>query len=144
MDLDLISERLAALALNVNGIIRSDGYLPDSISEPHFYVAEVTIQYDQTYGGQMDVQLLCRVLVGRSDDRAGQELLKGFMRRTGPTSVKAALEAGRGEPGEPALGGACDDFHVTGVRAHRLYTVGTSTYVGAEWPVHVIGTDSEE
>jgi hypothetical protein len=144
MDLNLVSDRLAVLALNTQGILRADGFVPASVSEPHFYVGEITLQYDQTFGGMGDVVLLCRVLACRADDEAGQRLLKDFMRPTGPTSLKAALEAGRGEPGEMALDGACDDFHVLRVQNHRQYTVGSNTYIGAEWPVHVIGTESEE
>lgn len=144
MDLDLVSRRLAELALNADGILRADPFTPLSITEPHFYVGEYTVEYDQTYGGLMDVLLTCRLMVSRSDDEAGQALLKSFVKRSGPSSIKAALEAGRGAPGEAALGGACDDIQVTGVRANRLYTVGTGTYVGAEWTIRVIGTDSEE
>jgi hypothetical protein len=65
------------------------------------------------------------------------------MRRSGPSSIKAVLETGRGEPGVLALGGACDDFQVKGVQAHRIYRVGEASYYGAQWTVRVIGTDSE-
>lgn len=142
MDLDLVRERLAALGLTVEGILRADPYSPDSISEPHLYVGEMLIQYDQTFGGLMDVEFTVRVLASHADDEAGQSLLNTFVRPTGPTSVKAALE---GTPGVPqTLGGACDDLHVPRMQGHRLYKVGEHVYLGAEWPVRVIGTESEE
>lgn len=144
MDLELVSQRLAVLGKNAEGIRAADAFVPDSVTVPHFYVGEVRLDYDQTYGGLMDVQFICVVLTATTDDRAGQKSLKSFMKRSGPTSIKAALEAGRGEPGEAALDGACDDLHVKGVQAHRIYRVGDANYYGAQWTVRVIGTDSEE
>lgn len=144
MNLDLVSEKLAALGMNAEGILRADPFVPDSVSVPNFYVGEVRLDYDQTFGGLMDVRFICVVVTSAAADRAGQSRLKSFMKRTGPSSIKAALEAGRGEPGEPALDGACDDFHVTGVQAHRIYRIGDASYYGAQWTVRVIGTDSEE
>jgi hypothetical protein len=144
VDLELVSQKLAALGETVEGIIRADAFVPDSVTAPHFYVGEVRLDYDQTYGGLEDVLFLCVVLTSTTDDKAGQDKLKSFMKRSGPSSVKAALEAGRGEPGELALDGACDDLHVKGVQAHRIYRVGEASYYGAQWTVRVIGTESEE
>ena len=142
MELNLISERLAALALTVEGINRADGFVPDSVTTPHFYVGEIGIDYDQTFHGQAapgmsDVQVACRVLSSTTDDKAGQNLLKTFMSDFGPASVKAVLE---GTPGvAQTLGGACDDLHVRRVQNHRIYRVGEGSYFGAEWVVRVIG-----
>ncbi|MFG1898693.1 hypothetical protein ACGFIP_32265 [Micromonospora zamorensis] len=138
MNIDLVAERLATAGATVAGIVRSDAYVPDAVSEPHLYVGEWAESYDQTYGGLVDAEVQIRVLVSRSDDRAGQQLLRQFMARRGAASVKAAIEA------DPQLGGACDDLHVRQVRGHRQYQVGDNRYYGAEWVVRVIGTDSEE
>ncbi|WFF07253.1 hypothetical protein O7622_01230 [Micromonospora sp. WMMD1076] len=138
MDFVLVSQRLALAGAEVAGIVRADPMVPDSISEPHLYVGEWTINYDQTYGGLVDAEVIVRVLTSRADDMAGQERLKDFMRRTGPTSVKARFEA------DPTLGGACQDLHVRQFRGHRQYQVGEKRYYGGEWPVRVIGIDSEE
>jgi hypothetical protein len=117
----------------VTGILRSDPFVPDSITAPHFYVGELAEQYDQTFGGMVDAEVICRVLVSRSDAPASQSMLRSFMRRTGPTSVKAAIEA------NPTLSGACDDLQVRRMQGHHLYKVGENTFYGAEWVVHVIG-----
>lgn len=138
MDVDLVAERLAAAGATVQGILRADAFVPDSVSEPHLYVGEWAESYDQTFGGLVDAEVQIRVLVSRTDDQAGQKLLRQFMRRTGPTSVKAAIEA------DPQLGGACDDLHVRQVRGHRQYQVGNDRFYGAEWVLRVLGTESEE
>lgn len=130
-------ERLALAVEPVEGIMRADAFVPDSATEPHFYAGEITELFDQTFGGMVDVEVICRLLVARSDDDNRQAQLKRYMARTGPTSIKAAIEA------DPTLGGACHDLHIKRVQGHRLYKVGESTYYGAEWPVRVIGTDSE-
>ena len=38
------------------------------------------------------------------------------------------------------LGGLCDDLFVPRIQGHRMYTVGTNKYYGAEWVVRVIGS----
>ncbi|SCL43272.1 hypothetical protein GA0074692_6799 [Micromonospora pallida] len=113
--------------------------MPDSVSVPHAYVTELTLDYDQTYGGLDLLTAGCRVLVSRADDKAGQALLKKFMKRSGPTSVKYGIE---GDPGVPqTLGGACHDLHVTRVQGHRAYQVGTDWFYGAEWTVRIVGEE---
>jgi hypothetical protein len=142
MDLDLVSTRIAALVEAIPEIVSSLPYVPDAVTPPCFYVAELTLDYDQSFGGLVDAQLACRVLVDRGDRGSMQSLLKAFMARSGPSSVKAVIE---GDPGvSQTLGGACDDLHVTRVRRHQMYLVGESRYYGAEWTVRVIGTDSQE
>ncbi len=136
MDLDLVCERLAAAAESVQGIASVTPYVPDSVTVPCFYAGEITQDFDQTYGGMVVVEIICRVLTTGAADAGGQSELRTFMKRSGPTSIKAALEA------DPTLGGACDDLHVRRVQGHRLYRVGEANYPGAEWVVRVIGTDS--
>lgn len=135
MDFVAVSERLAARAATVDGIMAADSFVPESVTVPHFYVGEWTFTYDQTYGGLVDAEVVCRILCSRSDIQAGQDLLRGFMAPTGATSLKAALEA------EPTLGGECMDLHVRLVRGHRLYQVGDARYYGAEWPVRILGEE---
>lgn len=142
MDFELISQRIADLVAPVPGIVRSDPFVPDAAAPPHFYVGEISIDYDQTYGGLMEVQVVCRLLTSRADDRSGQAALKRYMTRAGEYSIKAALE---GDPGTPqTLDGACHDLHVRRLQGHRLYRVGEDMYFGAEWLVRVIGADEEE
>ena len=143
MDLALVSQRIADAVKAVPDIVSSLPYVPEAVTVPCFYVGEVSETYDQTYGGGLvDAELVCRVLVDRTATEGSQAQLKRFMMRSGPTSVKAAIEGDRSQP--QSLGGACADLHVRRLQGHRMYRVGENTYYGAEWIIRVIGTDSEE
>ncbi len=116
------------------------GYLPESVPEPCFYTGEVEQDFDRTFRRGMDeLDITCRVLVSRADDRAGQQALDRYVSGSGTDSVKAAIEAARGAPGEAALDGLCDDLHVRRVQGYRYYLVGEVQFFGAELIVHVIG-----
>jgi hypothetical protein len=116
------------------------GYVPDAITEPHFFVAEYTQAFDKAMGRALDeLEFTCRVLVGRQDDRASQRVLDGLLSGSGASSLKAAIEAARGAPGEYALGGLAHDLHVTRVQGYRYYEHDGSQYVGAELIIKVIG-----
>ncbi|WP_053065378.1 hypothetical protein [Micromonospora sp. RV43] len=138
MDFAVVSGRLADAGRKVPGVLRADPFVPDSVEPPHLYVGEWVINYDQSFGGLVDAEVLVRLLVSRADDRSGQARLQQFMRPAGPVSVKAAFEA------EPTLGGQIHDLHVRRFQGHRLYRVGDVTFYGGEWPVRVIGFDSGE
>lgn len=135
MDISLVRQRIAAAASAIAGLTCT-GFVPDSVSEPHFFTAETDVTYDRTFGGDMDLEVTCRVLVGRADDEASQKLLDGYLRGSGPASLKAAIES------DPTLGGACDDVQVMRVQGYRWYEHGTNQYVGAELVVRVIGDGS--
>lgn len=137
MDLPRALAELAAAAATIPGLTTYD-YVPDSVTVPCFYPGEVSVDYDGTFDGDPTVTVTCRVLVGRGVDGSGQAELLALM-GTGPGSIKAALEAARGAPGVAALAGAVDDLAVPRVAGYRLYTLGPDTYVGAEWPVQLIG-----
>ncbi|GIH29092.1 hypothetical protein Aph01nite_74020 [Acrocarpospora phusangensis] len=116
------------------------GFVPDVVPPPAFYAGEVEIDFDKTFGRGMDeIQVTCRLLVSRADDRSGQALLDKYLAGSGEYSVKAALMAARGAPGEPALGGLADDLHLRRVQGYRLYQVGEVQFYGAELIVHVYG-----
>lgn len=138
MDIDLVCQRLAAAASVIPGLNTSD-VIPDAIAEPMFFIGEITVEYHQTFGTMIAMDVSCRLLVSRADNVSGQRNLRQYMAPTGAMSIPAALEAARGAPGSPALSGAADDLVVRRMQGHRLYTVGDTAYVGAEWSVHVIG-----
>jgi hypothetical protein len=111
------------------------GFSPDSIPEPCFYPLSVEITPVEGYGAGDDVLVTCRLLVSRSDDRAGQEALNDYLSRTGPKSVRAALAAAR-----PLMvdGVACD-LRVERITAYGEYLIGTTYYFGAQILIRVIG-----
>lgn len=119
------------------------GYVPDAVTEPHFFTGEVEVEFDKAMGRKLDQLLVtCRVLVGRGDDRASQEVLDALLSGSGPASLKQAIESARGAPGEYALDGLAHDLHVQRVQGYRWYEHAGSTYVGAELVVKVIGDGS--
>jgi hypothetical protein len=136
----LIREGLADAVRSAIPSLNCFGYVPDAVPEPCFYAGEVEVDFDRAFGRGMDeIRVTCRLLVSRADDRAGQAALDRYLAGSGPLSVKAALVAARGAPGEAALGGLCDDLHLMRVQAYRMYQVGEIQFFGAELIVRIIG-----
>ncbi|MEV0963262.1 hypothetical protein AB0J25_11850 [Streptomyces sp. NPDC049910] len=122
------------------GKLTCSGYVPDAVTAPHFFCGEYGIDFDKGMRRSLDeVELTCRVLVGRGDDAAAQRILDALLAGGGPSSLKAAIEAARGAPGEYALGGLAHDLHVTRVQGYRWYEHAGANYVGAELIVRIIG-----
>lgn len=144
MNLTSVKKAMAVLARGLTGVERSDHFVPDVIYPPHFYIGETTIDWtgnNNTFGGDDDITLLCRLLVGQSGDESSQDLLSRYMRRTGSRSVKAVLE---GVLPKQTLGGLCDDLVVHRMQGHRMYQVGDNRYYGAEWVVQILGDQDED
>jgi hypothetical protein len=140
MEPGAIREALATAVRDAIPVLNCFGYCPDSIPEPCFYAGEVEIDFDRAFGRGMDeMRVTCRLLVSRADDKSGQAALDGYLAGSGPLSVKAAIEAARGAPGQPALGGLCDDLHLMRVQGYRMYQVGEVQFYGAELIVRIIG-----
>ncbi|MBQ0947652.1 hypothetical protein [Streptomyces sp. RK76] len=119
------------------------GYVPDSVTTPCFFVGEVEVTFDKAMARKLDeLVCTCRVLAGRQDDRASQRIVDALLSGSGPASLKQAIEAARGAPGEMALGGLADDLHLQRVQGYRWFEHGQSTYVGAELIIKVIGDGS--
>jgi hypothetical protein len=116
------------------------GYVPDSVIAPHFFVAEYEQEFDKAMSRGLDeLTFTARVLVGRADDRAAQQLLDAMLSGSGPASLKQAIELARGAPGDFALDGLAHDLHVMRVQGYRWYEHAGATYVGAELMIKVIG-----
>lgn len=145
MQITPIREAIAAAARAVvlpAGVpkLTCTGYVPDSVTEPHFFTGEFSVEFDKAMRRGLDsIEITCRVLVGRADDRASQKVLDALLSGSGPTSLKEAIEAARGGPGEYALGGLAHDLHVMRIQGYRWYEHAGSTYVGAELIIKVIG-----
>lgn len=145
MQISLIRDAIADAARVVVlpagiGKLTCFGYVPDSIVAPCFFVGEVDVNFDQTMGrGTDELLFTCRVLAGRADDRSAQRILDALLSGAGEASLKQAIEAARGGPGEMALGGLADDLHLQRVQGYRWYEHQGSSFVGAELAVKVIG-----
>ncbi|MFD6531583.1 hypothetical protein [Streptomyces sp. NPDC060184] len=122
------------------GKLTATGYVPDAVVAPHFFCGEYSVDFDRAMNRGLDeVELTCRVLVGRADDRSAQDVLDRLLAGSGPTSLKAAIEAARGAPGGYALGGLAHDLHVTRIQGYRWYEHAGTQYVGAEFIIKIIG-----
>ncbi|MET7643046.1 hypothetical protein ABZS83_05255 [Streptomyces sp. NPDC005426] len=122
------------------GKLTATGYIPDAVVTPHFFCGEYTVDFDKAMNRSLDeVELTCRVLVSRADDRSAQAILDGMLAGKGPASLKRAIEDARGAPGEYALGGLADDLHVVRMQGYRWYEHQGTQYVGAELVIRIIG-----
>ncbi|MET9876573.1 hypothetical protein ABZZ36_18390 [Actinacidiphila glaucinigra] len=148
MDIYAVREGIADAARAVvlpNGIpkLTSTPYLPGSVTVPHFFVGDYTVDFDKTMRRGMDeIEFTCGMVVSRSDDLSGQKLLDRLLSGSGEGSLKQAIEAARGAPGEAALGGAADDLRVTRVQSYRFYEIAGAQYLGAQLTIRVIGDGS--
>lgn len=125
-----IQQGLAAAALTIDGL-NAFPALPDAITPPTFAPIEFTINYDQTFGhGLRMITHSCGIYVPNND--AGHLDLSDFLEDTGPTSIKAAIEA------DLTLGGTAKTLSVVSVTgAYRLYTIGGTDYLGAVFNIQV-------
>ncbi|MEU0397945.1 hypothetical protein ABZ208_35370 [Streptomyces sp. NPDC006208] len=141
---DAIADAARAVALPDGvGKLVCTGYVPDAITTPAFFCGEYSVEFDKAMRRSLDeVELTCRVLVSRSDDRAAQRLLDAMLAGAGAASLKAAIEAARGAPGEYALGGLAHDLHVMRIQGYRWYEHQGTQYLGAELVIKVIGEGS--
>ena len=139
MDLQAICAGIADAVANRNipGLTVSH-YVPDAPVEPHFFIAEPSIDYDRTFGKTADLEIVCRLLVGRQDDEASQRLLRKYLSTGTAESIKDAIESGRGGPGQPALNGACDDLWVRRAERPRWYDHAGTLYLGVDIVVRVV------
>lgn len=138
---EAIAEAARAVVLPAGvGKLTCSGYTPDSVVAPHFFTAEYSTEFDKAMGRALDeVELTCRVLVGRTDDVTAQRILDALLSGSGPASLKQVIEVARGASGKPALGGLADDFHVTRIQGYRWYEHQGTQYVGAELIIRIIG-----
>lgn len=135
-----VADAARTVVLPVQALLTCTGYTPDAVTEPHFFCGEYSVEYDRAMNRAMDVvELTCRVLVGLADDEAAQRLLDAMLSGSGPASLKTAIEAARGAPGEKALGGAADDLQVMRVQGYRWYEHQGNQYIGAELIIKIIG-----
>lgn len=116
-------------------------FAPDDPETPCFYVGEVTLNPQTTFGGCDTAEFTCRVLVAAGEDEDSQAVLDALLSRSGTRSVRAALEAARGAPGAAALDGAADDLSIVRIDGYRMISgPGETTYYGANITVRVLGS----
>jgi hypothetical protein len=128
-----IREGLATAMGNIVGL-RCHASIQDQVAVPAAVVGPPElINWDMTFRRSSDRYTIpVRVYASRASERAGQDLLDGFLAGDGASSIKAAIEA------DPTLGGACDSCRVTQARGYGVYQIGGVDYLGVEFVVDVI------
>lgn len=144
MQLAVVKAELAA-AVEAASIPELDVYsfVPDAPHPPCFYPGECTFAPNNAFGnGGFDiVDITCRVLTSAADDKDGQARLDKYLSRSGEYSIRAALLAARGAPGELALNDAADDLKIVRIDGYRMITSSTGpAFYGAQIVVQVIGS----
>lgn len=145
MQLDLVKVALrdAVIAAEIPDL-DCYAYVPAKPHPPCFYPGEVTFAPNNSFGpgpgGYDTAEIVCRVLVSAAEDADGQLLLDRYLSRSGQYSIRAALLAARGAPGELALDGTADDLSILRIDNYRQIAAGDDVYFGAQIIVRVVGS----
>ena len=108
-------------ALNSIVGLRCFDYVPDSLAPPAAVVEPLEIDYDEAMNqGCEFYRAFILVIVGRMSDRSSQDRLDIYLTTTGPSSVKASIEADR------TLGGACSTLQVASTRPREVVVSGVN------------------
>lgn len=138
-----VADAINEAAIVVNGHpLTAFSFVPAEGPTPFAYVQLEGVSFDKTFHRGLDeIELTLMVMCSISDDQSGQEQLDALLSGSGSSSIKAAMEAARGAPGESALGGAADDVYVDGTdSAPRWFDWSDGKkYYGCGLKVRVIG-----
>lgn len=132
-DISTLRTAIATNLATVSGL-RTAATVPDQINPPVAVVMPTSITYDMAFArsGGDEYEFSVMVIVGRVDERMGQNKLDAFCSGTGAQSIKVAIESNR------TLGGAAFDCRVTSLRNYSQVSVADVTYLAAEFAVQVI------
>lgn len=97
-DLEAVKAEMAQRIIdNVPTMQRAFGYMPDSITPPGCGIAPAPggfLQYDDAISSNLaDVMFAVTIAVSAAQDRTGQKDLDAFLKPTGATSLRAALNS---------------------------------------------------
>lgn len=129
-----LKDRLAT----ISGLQTTD-FIADTATPPAAMVAVPDIpSYRATFGrGQVELEFLIYVFVGRQLDSTGQAALAGYASWTGANSIPLAIEGDR-SAGSQTLGGIVNDCTVTSFRNLNMDEVAAYNFFGGEFTVLVL------
>jgi hypothetical protein len=131
MDLDAIIDGLSDALDSIDGL-RVYKDWPEEISPPSAAVQVEAGTYDAAMDDDSyDLQFAVHVWTSRTSNRSGLAKLWTFLRRTGDSSVKQALEA------DQSLGGVAEFVHVREFRTPGFAVFGETQYYAAQIVVTV-------
>lgn len=124
----------AGLAANLGRIpgLHVYPYVPAKAEPPAAIVNLGSITWDRAHNRGLDeYEFEVSLVVAAATDRSAQERLDELLASSGPTSVKAALEA------DTSLGGHAADLHVRNADTIREFTANDLTMIGCTVTVAV-------
>lgn len=141
MDLNAVREGIIANAATtgaVNGAkLTVYAGRPNSITEPAFLIGQMAINYNSTMAnGMQELVVSGELLVSTADDRVGWERLSAYLKGTGPTSLRAAIES------DQSLGGVASYTTVVNVETDNEKIYAGISYLGADIIISVAGDGS--
>jgi hypothetical protein len=95
MNLNTVADEIATVLDTIPGL-RVFGYPPPTVSPPAAIVSyPEAVDFDETYGRGMDRirDWPVEIVDGKATDRTGRQRILAYAAATGPSSVKAVLEA---------------------------------------------------
>lgn len=143
MNISTVREEIADAVNAMAGSLTCYPYVPSDGPTPFAYVQLESVTFDRAMRqGSEELILTLMLMVSRADDRRSAEELDAYLSSTGASSIKTAIEAANGDPGELALNGAADFVHVTGTDAPpRWFEWSDGTkYHGAGLRIRVLGS----
>lgn len=119
--------------LSVVGGLRVYAYAPDSVSAPCVaLIGADRIEYDQAMGRGLDfIAFRAVLLAARADARSAATELDGFLDKTGPSSIKEAVESDR------TLGGAAQDCYLRSLSDFSIIEWAGVQYLGCALDIEV-------
>lgn len=132
MDIAAVRDGIRTRLATISGLHALDRW-PDNVIPPTAIVAPERVLFDNTMGrGGDNATFVVRVLVGRVEDAAAQDLLDTYLAGSGSASVKTAIEA------DATLGAAADTCRVSEARGYGFYEHNGVKYLGCEFVIQVI------
>lgn len=126
-------ERLAAALSKIPGL-QASPYMLGSPTPPAAHIIPTAVSFDEAMAGGLDERTFTvQVFAALGLDKGAQIVLDGFLARSGPKSVKQALESDR------RLGGLVQDLRVTEMSSYNVVTLDARQMLSADFTVVVYG-----
>jgi hypothetical protein len=135
MNVEAVAEELAGKADTITGLT-AFSYPVDKIPLPASVVAlPDEVDYQQTYGGSIELMVPLFVFVPRTNEKAAAEALAAYLSTSGSRSIKAAVDSKRLTNAYTS----CDTVTVTRAVTGAYTYNGVDCY-GAEFTVQITGS----
>lgn len=133
-----LSDIRGGIATVLQGIsgLRTATDTPGQIAPPIAVIGwPERIDYDQTMGRGTDEYVIpVRLFVSSASARAADDLLEGYLNKSGATSVKATFDATRPQ----TLGGVVSDARVRSMTGAGVVEHGAGQYLAADFEIVVL------